>query len=60
VGKLEESGDTLMQLDDQDLVDINIEKLEEAFNRKDMQTIPVEQLRNIHKVFINSTTGSTS
>jgi hypothetical protein len=49
-----------MQLDEQDLADIDLEKLEEAFNRKELQTIPVEQLRKVHKVFIDSTTGSTS
>jgi hypothetical protein len=39
-----------MQLDEQDLADIDLEKLEEAFNRKDLHTIPVEQLRKVHKV----------
>jgi hypothetical protein len=60
VDKPEDGGDTLMQLDEQDLVDIDLEKLEEAFNRKELQTIPVEQLRKVHKVFIDSTAGSTS
>jgi hypothetical protein len=49
-----------MQLDDQDLVDIDLEKLEEAFNKKELQTIPVEQLRKVHKVFIDSMAGATS
>jgi hypothetical protein len=49
-----------MQLDDQDLADIDLEKLEEAFNKKELQTIPVEQLRKVHKVFIDSTIGATS
>jgi hypothetical protein len=44
-----------MQLDEQDLVDIDLEKLEEALNRKDLHAIPVEQLRKVHKVFIDST-----
>jgi hypothetical protein len=56
----EESRDTLMQLYEQDMGDIDLEKLKEAFNRKDLQTIPVEQLGKVHKVFIESTTGSTS
>jgi hypothetical protein len=30
--KTNESGDTLMQLDEKDMEDIDIEKLEEAFN----------------------------
>ena len=49
-----------MQLDDQDLADIDLEKLKEDFNKKEFQTIPVEQLRKVHKVFIDSTTGATS
>jgi hypothetical protein len=49
-----------MQLEDQDLADIDLEKLEEAFNKKELQTIPVEQLRKVHKVFIDSTIGATS
>jgi hypothetical protein len=49
-----------MQLDDQDLADIDLEKLKEAFNKKEFQTIPVEQLRKVHKVFIDSMAGATS
>jgi hypothetical protein len=41
-------------------VDIDLEKLEEAFNRKDLQTIHVEQLIKVHKVFLDSTAGSTA
>jgi hypothetical protein len=48
-----------MQLDEQDLADIDLEKLEEAFNKKELQSIPVEQLRKVHKVFIDSTAGAT-
>jgi hypothetical protein len=32
--KPDENGDTLMQLDEQDLADIDLEKLEEALNRR--------------------------
>jgi hypothetical protein len=32
--------------------------LEEALNQKDLQTLPEEQLRKVHKVFLNSSTGS--
>jgi len=46
-----------MQLNDQDIEDIYLEKLEEALNRKDLQTIPVEQLHKVHKVFIDATVG---
>jgi hypothetical protein len=53
-------GDIVMQLEDQDLADIDLEKHEEAFNKKELQTIPVKQLRKVHKVFIDSTIGDTS
>jgi hypothetical protein len=53
-------GDTTMQLDEKDLEDIDLEKLEEALNQKDLQNIPVDQLRKVHKVFTNSTAGSTA
>ena len=58
--KPDENGDTLMQLDKQDQAYIDLEKVEEALNRKDLHTIPMEQLRKVHKVFIDSTAGSTS
>lgn len=58
--KSEENGDTLMELNEQDLADIDLEKLEEALNRKDLHAIPIEQLRKVHKVFIDSTTGSAA
>jgi hypothetical protein len=53
-------GDTPMQLDDRDLAGIDLEKLEEALNQKDLQTLPEEQLRKVHKVFLNSSAGSTA
>ena len=49
-----------MQLDDRDLAGIDLEKLEEALNQKDLQEIPEEQLRNVHKVFLDSSIGSTA
>jgi hypothetical protein len=54
------NGDTQMQLNDQDLEDIDLEKLEEALNRKDLQTLLVEQLCKFHKVFIDSIARSTA
>jgi hypothetical protein len=53
-------GDTTMLMDETDLADIDLEKLEEALNQKDLQHIPVDQLRKVHKVFTNSTAGSTA
>jgi hypothetical protein len=34
--------------------------MEEALNQKDLQHISVDQLRKVHKVFTNSTAGSTA
>jgi hypothetical protein len=55
-----DGGDIIMQIDEKELEDIDLDKLEDAFNRKELQSIPVEQLRKVHKVFIDSTTGATS
>jgi hypothetical protein len=59
-GHGEGDGDTPMLLDDRDLAGIDLEKLEEALNQKDLQTLPEEQLRKVHKVFLNSSAGSTA
>jgi hypothetical protein len=56
----EDGANTLMQLDDQDLVNIDMDKLEEAFNKRELQSIPVEQLLKVHKVFIDSIVGAAS
>lgn len=53
-------GDTLMQLDDRDLAGIDLEKLEEALNQKDLQALLEEQLRKVHKFFLDSLAGSTT
>jgi hypothetical protein len=58
--KGEGDGDTPMLLDEKDLAGIDLEKLEEALNQKDLQTLPEEQLRKVHKVFLNSSAGSTA
>jgi hypothetical protein len=52
--------DTNMIMDETDLADIDLEQLEEALNQKDLQHLPVDQLRKVHKVFTNSTAGSTA
>ena len=49
-----------MILDEADLEDIDLEQLEEALNQKDLQHLPMDQLRKVHKLFTNSTAGSTS
>jgi len=47
-------------LDDRDLVGIDLEKLEEALNQKNLQSLPEEQLRKVHKILLNSSAGSTA
>ena len=49
-----------MQLDNRDLAGIDLEKLEEALNQKDLQTLSEEQLRKVHKFFLNSSVGSAA
>jgi len=49
-----------MLFDDGDLAGIDLEKLEEALNQKNLQTLLEEQLRKVHKVFLNSSAGSTA
>jgi hypothetical protein len=49
-----------MQLDAQDLAGIDLERLEEALNARNLQGLPEEQLRKVHKVFLDSTAGSTA
>jgi hypothetical protein len=56
----EADGDTPMQLDAQDLVGIDLERMEEALNTKNLQGLLEEQLRKVHKVFLDSTAGSTA
>jgi hypothetical protein len=56
----DDDDDIIMQIDERELEDIDRDKLEEALNRKEIQSILVEQLRKVHKVFIDSTTGATS
>jgi hypothetical protein len=49
-----------MILDDRELAEIDLEKLEEALNQKNLQTLSEEQLRKVHKVFLDSSAGSTA
>jgi hypothetical protein len=49
-----------MEMDEKDLDDIDLDRLEEALNKKDLQKIPEYQLRKVHKVFLDSTSGATS
>jgi hypothetical protein len=47
-------------MDEQDLIDIEMEKIEDAFNKKELQSILVKKLRKVQKFFIDSTAGKTS
>jgi len=58
--KVGKNGDTVMQLDEQYLMNIDLEKLEEALNHKYLQTIRIEKLRKVHKVFLDSIVRSTT
>jgi len=49
-----------MLIDDRDLAEIDLEKLEEALNQKALHTLPEDQLCKVHKVFLNSSAGSTA
>jgi hypothetical protein len=49
-----------MDLDEQDLTGIDLENLEQAYRKKELYTIPPDQLRKVHKVFINSSVGSAA
>jgi hypothetical protein len=50
----------IMELNEQELEDIYLDKIEEALNKMDLQTIMDDHLRKVHKVFLDSTTGATT
>jgi hypothetical protein len=49
-----------MEWDEKELVEIDLVRLEEAYHKQELQYVPLEQLRKVHKVFLNSTTWVTS
>jgi hypothetical protein len=49
-----------MILDEIELAYIYLEYLEEAYHKQELQSIPLEKLCKVHKVYLNSTTGATS
>jgi hypothetical protein len=53
-----EDGDTEMELED--LAGVDLEHLEHAYRHQKLYTIPRDQLRKVHKVFLNSSAGSTA
>ena len=42
-----------MHMNAQDLAGIDLEKLEEALDQRDLQGLPEEQLRKVHKIFLD-------
>jgi hypothetical protein len=56
----EREENTFMEMDEKDLVEINLDRLEEALNKKNLQTLPEDQLRKVHKVFLDSSARATS
>jgi hypothetical protein len=55
-----DGGDIIMQIDEKELEDIDLDKIEDSFNWKELQSIKLEQLRKVHKFFIESTSRATS
>jgi len=56
---MEYGGDMDMIVDEKEMAEIDLEWLEEAYHKKELQSLPLEQLCKVHKVYINSTTGET-
>jgi hypothetical protein len=55
-----EDGDKEMELEEQDLAGVDLDHLEHAYRHQKLYTIPQDQLRKVHKVFLNSSTGSSA
>jgi hypothetical protein len=55
-----EDGDVEMELDEQDLAGVDLEHLEHAYRHHKLFTIPPDQLRKVHKIFLNSSVNSTA
>ena len=46
-----------MELEEQDLAGVDLDHLEHAYRHQKLYTIPRDQLRKVHKVFLNSSAG---
>jgi hypothetical protein len=55
----EREEDIVMEMDEQDLAEIDLDRLEEELNKKDLQTLPEDQLKKVHKVFLKSSEVDT-
>jgi exonuclease III len=49
-----------MEVEEQDLAGVDLEHLEHAYRHQKLYTIPRDQLRKVHKVFLNSSAGSSA
>jgi hypothetical protein len=48
-----------IEWDEQDLVEVDLIRLEEGHRKKELQSVPSEKLRKVHKVYLNSIVGVT-
>jgi hypothetical protein len=55
-----EEGEADMELEEQDLAGVDLEHLEHAYRQQKLYTIPRYQLQKVHKVFLNSSMGSSA
>jgi hypothetical protein len=55
-----EDRDEDMEVEEQDLAGVDLEHLEHAYRHQKLYTIPRDQLRKVHKVFLNSSAGSSA
>lgn len=55
-----EDGDEEMEMEEQDLAGVDLDHLEHAYRHQKLYTIPKDQLRKVHKVFLNSSAGSSA
>jgi hypothetical protein len=55
-----EDGDADMETKEQDLAGVELEHLEHAYRQQKLYTIPRDQLRKVHKIFMNSSVGSSA
>jgi hypothetical protein len=55
-----EDGDEDMEMEEPDLAGVDLEHLEHAYRHQKLYTIPRDQLRKVHKVFLNSSAGSSA
>jgi len=49
-----------MELEEQELSRVDLEHLENAYRHQKLYTIPRDQLRKVHKVFLNPLAGSST